>query len=247
VSLGGLNVRLLREAELMECSMRAAARVVLLAVLALSCSSGSGLNPDAGGSGKAGLDAAGLVFDDGGSGAGDSGTGPGADSFFAQCSGASTTITGTVLAPNGTDPVSGAEVAVWSSPPPALAHGVTCEGCGGQTDALVAAPTGSNGKFTLSLDRLTKAATYTVTVRKAGFRRTVGSLAITACGATALDIAQTTLPGRAADGDLPKIAVSSGNSDHLEKVVSAMGVVDFDCVKGLSSGSAKETCTTAGR
>jgi hypothetical protein len=166
------------------------------------------------------------------------------DSFLGRCLGAHTTLSGVALAPNGTDPVEGGIIEIWATVPAALPHGVHCENCA-HSDALAFAVSGSDGKFNVNLDGLPFATSYAVTVRKAGFRRILPSATILVCANTPLDKSQTSLPGKSAEGDLPKIAVSTGNVDHLEKVLTAMGITEFDCVKGLPPGSAKETCTRA--
>jgi hypothetical protein len=165
-------------------------------------------------------------------------------SFLARCRGVHTSLSGVALAPNGTDPVEAGMVEVWATPPAALPRGVHCEGCA-QSAALAWALSASDGRFKVGLDGLPFATSYAVTVRKAGFRRVLPSVAVLVCADTPLDRSQTSLPGNSAEGDLPRIAVSSGNVDHLEKVLGAMGITEFDCVKGLPAGSAKDTCTRA--
>ena len=172
------------------------------------------------------------------------GGGLGTNSFGTQCSGAPTTLTGTVLAPNGLDPVPSAEVAVWFAAPASLARGVVCENCAVSADVPLASTiTGLDGSFVLNLDAVTKSTSLVVTVRKARFRTVNAAIAITACGATSLAGTKVTLPGSSAAGDLPRIAVSSGNRDHLENVLRAMGITEYDCVKGLAASSTAETCT----
>jgi len=203
---------------------------------------GGGGGSNGGGGGGGGNGAGGGSANGGGSGAG--GGNP-QDSFFAQCNQVSTTLAGTAFAPNGTDPVSAPEISVWDHQPQALPRGVACETCGAvTTDTPLATTTGAtNGVFSLSLDSLKKAATLFVTVGKGRFRKVLANVPIS-CGANNLTAGQSSLPKSSAEGDVPKIAISSGNKDHLEKVVSAMGITEFDCVKGLPPGSSSETCTS---
>ena len=181
---------------------------------------------------------------DGGNGGGWEGGGnfP-AGSFGATCN-APTSLSGVALAPNGTDPISQAEIAVFDHQPVPLPTGVYCTTCNSTvTDTPLAVITsGTNGAFSLSLDDVPRSATLYVTFRKAMFRRILVNQAITACADNPLTAAQSSLPGTSAQGDLPRIAVSSGASDHLEKVLNAMGVTQFDCVKG--STSSHDTCTS---
>lgn len=211
----------------------------------------SGTNDGGAGAGKDG--GTGTGGGTGGTGGGTAsgggaGTGGGfaSNSFHATCSGVATSLAGTVFAPNGTDPVSGAEVSVYAAAPAPLAHGLFCENCDTLPAEVPLATTtaGPDGKFTLSLDAVPRQGSYLVTLRKARFRRVLPAVTLTPCGETRLALTQSSLPGKSVDGDLPRIAISSGTRDHLEKVVTAMGITEFDCVKGLPAGSTSESCTT---
>ena len=63
------------------------------------------------------------------------------------------------------------------------------------------------------------------------------------CGANTAPNPATTLPGKTADGDIPKIAVSTGNSDHLDQILSVLGITEYDCYEGRASTSTTPTCT----
>lgn len=232
--------------------MRRVLLVAVVAFVAWDCAGNSDIKLPGAGGGAAGGGQGGSSGGGAGGGgtvAGGAGGGTSApDSFFAQCSGVATTLTGTALAPNGTDPISAAEIAVWDHAPTPFPRGVLCDACGalGSEQPLQSVVSGADGKFTLNLDPVKKQATFFLTVRKARFRKVSAAVAITACGSVALTVAQTSLPKTSAEGDVPKIAISSGNRDHLEKVITAMGVTDYDCFKGLPAGSTTDTCT-AGR
>lgn len=184
----------------------------------------------------------------GGNGAGGAGGGSASpyapNSFYLACAGDSTTLSGTAVAPNGTDPISGAEISVWDHVPAPLGRGVVCESCTAEVSdkPLLTAIAAADGTFSLSLDTLKKRANYIVTVKKARFRRVLPGVNLEACGATVLTPAQAALPKNTTEGDVPKIAISSGNRDHLEKVVDAMGITGYDCFKGLPASSTTDTC-----
>jgi hypothetical protein len=57
---------------------------------------------------------------------------------------------------------------------------------------------------------------------------------------------QTTLPGSAPTGDdaMPKIAVGSGNSDHLDTILTALGITTYDCFEGRKT-TLSANCPTA--
>ena len=228
--------------------MRRALLIALVVVVAGRCANNTDISPGTGGGrgstggGQAGAAGGGSSV---GTGGGSGGGAAAPDSFFAQCSGVATTLTGTALAPNGTDPISGAEIAVWDRAPTPFPRGVVCDNCGivGTEVPLQSVTAGADGTFSLNLDSVKKQTTLYVTVRKARFRKVSANVAVTACGSLALTKAQTSLPTNATEGDVPKIAISSGNRDHLEKVITSMGVTDYDCFKGLPAGAAGETCT----
>jgi hypothetical protein len=161
-------------------------------------------------------------------------------SFAAACAGHPTTLTGKVTFPNGVDPVSAAHISVVTSTT-ALPTGVSCDKCG-QTDnatAIVSTDSATNGVFTLSLDDVPQSATVQLLVRKGRFRK-VTPVTVSACNPTPLAAGATQLPGKAVDGDVPKIAVTSGNSDHLNVVLDALGI-EYTCYKGISASS--DPCT----
>jgi hypothetical protein len=152
-------------------------------------------------------------------------------SFGAQCSGQATALTGTALAPNGTDPVAAAYVYVVDQAA-AIAPGVACDVCGGLKDtSLVQVVGGPDGRFSLNLDQLPKTTSVKLVVAKGRFRR-VTDVPVVACSSTPVPPIAVTLPGRSSDGDIPKIAVATGDNDHLDVTRSA---------------SASSTATTAPR
>ncbi len=154
-------------------------------------------------------------------------------------------LVGQIFAPNGTDPVpfSYAYVPISIAAMPAT---VTCETCTSAIDPPYAvAKTGVDGRFTLDLTDVPTSAPLRLVVRKGRFRKVTTFTA--ACGATVtVTKPATTLPGVSATGsDLPKIAVGSGNADHLDNVVISMGISQFDCFEGRTSSTAN--CPTAQR
>jgi hypothetical protein len=204
-------------------------------VCALLCSCGpAGIHHGSGGgSGGTGGGAGG-----GGGGGGSGNTG--GPTFGSMCNGASTTITGVINAPNGTDPVANAfaYVPLTSNPFP---PGIACELCNMPVDAAAAtATTNATGNFTLDLSNVPVASTVQLTVNKGRFRRTT-TINVTPCSANAASAMATTLPGKSAAGDdIPKIAVATGNKDQLDVVLAAMGLdaqQGFDCFEGRASAS----------
>lgn len=182
----------------------------------------------------------GNTFSDGGS-AGQFG-GDAGPTFGTTCSsGTSSSLTGTVYAPNGTDPLPNIYVyaAAQVNPFPA---GNFCNQCNMPLDAWYShTQSGPDGTFSLDLTDVPAGSDITFVINVGRFRK-VTKLPV-ACGANMAPKAATTLPGSSADGDVPNIAVSTGNSDHLDQILTALGITQYDCYEGRSSTSSTPTCT----
>jgi hypothetical protein len=181
-------------------------------------------DPDDGGAGGGMHQAGGNGGSSGGaSGAGASGAGgttlpPNACPPPDSCP-AGGTVRGRVFAPNGTDPVDQALVArpiqVRPFPPE-----VACEVCSDLQDqacrSTISAP---DGAFTL--DRL-PTGMQTIVLQKGRFRRQIQ--VDVPCGTLDLTPEQSRLPKSTAEGDIPKIAVATGDFDQIECVLGKIGL-----------------------
>jgi hypothetical protein len=215
--------------------------------------------PDSGATGaEAGADS-GSTGTDGGSDSGagaDSGGGEAGILDFGQsCNGTPTILTGTVFAPNGVDPIPNVRVyaAVQINPYPAS----YCDKCAAPIDpAYASATTAANGTFSLNLDTVPASPTITFTIQIGRFRKhttlnvtacTTTSLPAPASGSTPAQLVGTpnVLPGSSAAGDIPRIAVSTGNVDHLDQVLTTLGITEWDCYEGRDVTS-NPSCTPLG-
>jgi len=134
------------------------------------------------------------------------------------------TITGTVFAPNGVIPVSGALVYTSQDIPAGIPQGVYCAECEELQCDDVATLTGIDGTFTLD----TNAAQANYLVVQKGQFMVVTPLAL-APGANPIDDAFTTLPNNndPANGRyIPLIAVGDGTYDRLEDALGKFGLGD---------------------
>ncbi len=149
-------------------------------------------------------------------------------------SGVTTTVTGTVYAPNGTDPLFGALVYVpngGASPTygvSAFTPGVHCGQCGSEVSGtpLVSTKTAPDGTFTLQ--NVPVGSNIPLVIQLGRWRRKVTIPSVGACTTTALSANQTRLPTVQAEGDpadnIPLMAFSTGQVDGLECVLLKVGI-----------------------
>ncbi|MGB1699475.1 MAG: hypothetical protein ACPHRO_05950, partial [Nannocystaceae bacterium] len=161
----------------------------------------------------------------------DSGSAEGGDGDGdCESPGGDATLTGTVFAPNGVIPVSGALVYLTDAPPDPIPPTVYCAECVDLPCQTSFALTDYDGSFNLSAP--SGAGQYLV-VEKGQFRR-VTALDVSA-GSTPVNIGLTTLPKNydAANGQfIPKIAVAVGNYDRLEDGLAKLGLGDIQANLG---------------
>jgi len=139
----------------------------------------------------------------------------------------STKITGQVFTPKGDVPVPFARVYVVKTKNEFPAT-VSCEVCSSPTDpAWVSALTDVNGRFTLDNVPLAKGGGQVeLAVQKGRFRRYY-TLTLNECVTNDLTMtpatAKLTLPKNRSEGNLPKIAVGTGDWDAMECVIGPNG------------------------
>ena len=149
----------------------------------------------------------------------------------------STTITGTVFAPNGSLPLYGVNVYVPNAALPPLADGAICDRC---TDTLPGFPlskvqTDEAGKFTLT--DVPTGTNVPVVISTGKWRRVITIPNVPACANTTLAATETRLPKNRTEGDMPKIAITTGNADGLECLPRKLGIEDSEI--GKSGGPAR--------
>jgi hypothetical protein len=139
-----------------------------------------------------------------------------------------TTITGTVFAPNGVDPLLNALVYVPNAPVMPFVPGVSCDTCGAQASGspLVSAVTGVDGKFTLK--NMPVGTNIPLVIQLGRWRRQITIANVPSCVTTAIAASQTRLPKQKSEGDIPLMAFATGAVDALECVMRKIGVVDAE-------------------
>jgi hypothetical protein len=140
-----------------------------------------------------------------------------------------TTITGTVMAPNGTLPLHGINVYVpVTTPLPPLVEGAQCDRCsnGLPGGAIASTVTDAFGNF--RLENVPASVDVPVVIQTGKWRRQFTLPAVAACQDTATTLDQTRLPKNKAEGDIPKIAITTGDADTMECLVRKLGIEDTE-------------------
>jgi hypothetical protein len=145
--------------------------------------------------------------------------------------GGTTTITGTVFAPQGTDPLNGVLVYVPNAPVAPFPQGVTCGNCSAQVTGspLVSAVTGVDGTFTIT--NMPSGANIPLVIQNGRWRRQFVIPNVPACTTTALPttgMPQIRFPQTKAEGDIPLIGFVTGFADTLECVLRKIGIQDSE-------------------
>ncbi|MFO0575397.1 MAG: carboxypeptidase regulatory-like domain-containing protein [Polyangia bacterium] len=126
-----------------------------------------------------------------------------------------TTLTGTVTIPSGTLPLYNAKVYIPTGdaiePPPPT--GATCDRCD-VTPQGFSTTTDINGNFTLT--NVPHGQNIPLIIRVGKWRRVVTIPSVSECTTTALPASDTRLPRNKSEGNIPRIALSTGGSDALE-------------------------------
>jgi hypothetical protein len=147
-----------------------------------------------------------------------------------------TTLTGTVFAPNGTLPLYNVTVYVPNGPVLPLPTGLTCDRCENvlSGNPLVKTTTDTAGKFTLTNVPATKDLPLVIQVGR--WRRQITIPNVAACESVALGAAETRLPRNKTEGDIPRMALSTGGADALECLIRKIGLDDAEITNNTGDG-----------
>jgi len=143
-----------------------------------------------------------------------------------------TSLTGTVFAPNGSLPLFGVDVYVPRDLPlPAFAEGAQCSRCLKDLPGfpLATAQTDDAGRFRLDNVPAGQAIPLVITTGK--WRRQITIPRIEPCAETATADVDTRLPRNQGEGDIPRIAITTGEWDTLECLVRKLGIDDTEIGK----------------
>jgi hypothetical protein len=139
--------------------------------------------------------------------------------------GTATTVSGTTFAPNGTLPLYNVMVYVPNAPLTPFTQGVTCDRCGGSAPvrAVASAISDEHGKFRISNVPAGKNIPMVFQVGK--WRRQVTLDNVVACQDNPITSPNLSrLPRNRQEGDMPRIAVTTGDCDFLGCLLPHVGV-----------------------
>jgi hypothetical protein len=138
-----------------------------------------------------------------------------------------TTLTGRVFAPNGTLPLHNATVYVPAADPGPVPAGLQCDRCGELAGgSITQTATDEHGRF--ELRDVPAGIDFPLVVQVGTWRRQLVVPAVAACQPTAVPVEDTRLPRDRSEGDIPRIAITTGEADALECLVRKLGISDTE-------------------
>lgn len=140
-----------------------------------------------------------------------------------------TQIKGTVYAPNGTLPLYGINVYIPNQPLAPFTDGAECARCNGSLPGNPVAQTTTDeaGNFTLSAN-VPAGTDIPLVITSGKWRRQIKIANVAACTDTMVPGTDSRLPKNRTEGEIPKIALSTGGADSLECLLRRMGIDDSE-------------------
>lgn len=138
--------------------------------------------------------------------------------------GEETSLDGRVLAPNGTLPISGALVYVGASGAPEIPTGVSCQTCATLLPQRPVAVAISQADGSFSLRGVPIGKDIPVVIQVGKWRRTVVVPEVERCTRKQLPDELTRLPRNRREGEMPRIALTTGVCDDIGCLLPKLGI-----------------------
>jgi len=171
-----------------------------------------------------------------GGGSTDGGTGcVGLECKKVKCETGTSSISGVVYDPAGRVPLFNVFVYIPNGPVAAFGAGVSCDKCADALSGYPLVTTVTDEKGAFKLNDVPVGTSIPLIIQTGKWRRQV-TISTAACVDTVIAKDLTRLPKNKTEGDIPKIAISTGGFDSLECFVRKVGIADAEFTNPTGTG-----------